>query len=134
MSLGQDIIFMTSRGKCKPPKHIGLSQALHQKTQSKDLVTPVNRFGHGVSCEEVQRIDTCWSEIQMDSLFHKNGSQTVKTKQHCKNAQPSQRHFNRLAVPKLSKKKPSSKHLLGKINTDWFKTWTPEHQQLKEID
>ena len=65
MSLGQDIIFMASRGKCKPPKHIGLSQALHQKTQSKDLVTLVNRFGHGVSYEEVQRIDTCWSEIQL---------------------------------------------------------------------
>ena len=65
LSLGQDIIFMASRGKCKPPKHIGLSQALHQKTQSKDLVTLVNRFGHGVSYEEVQRIDTCWSEIQL---------------------------------------------------------------------
>ena len=67
MFLGQDIIFMASTGKCKLPKHIGLSQALHQKTQSKDLVTLVNRFGHGVSYEEVQRIDTCWSEIQLSS-------------------------------------------------------------------
>ena len=65
MSLGQDIIFMASRGKCKPPKHIGLNQALHQKTHSKDLVILVNRFGHGVSYEDVQRIDTCWSEIQL---------------------------------------------------------------------
>ena len=54
MSLGQDIIFMASRGKCKLPKHIGLSQASHQKTQSKDLGILVNRFGHGVSYEEVQ--------------------------------------------------------------------------------
>ena len=65
MSLGQDIIFMASRGKFKPPEHIGLSQALHQKTQSKGLVTLVNRFGHGVSYEEVQRIGTRWSEIQL---------------------------------------------------------------------
>ena len=65
MSLGQDIIFVASIEKCKPPKHIGLSQALHQKTQSKDLVTLVNRFGHDVSYEDVQQIDTCWSEIQL---------------------------------------------------------------------
>ena len=65
MSLGQDIIFMASRGKCKPPKHIGLNQTLHQKTKSKDLVTLVHRFGHGVSYEDVQRINLCWSEIQL---------------------------------------------------------------------
>ena len=62
MSLGQDIIFMASRGKCKP-SNLGLSQALHQKTRSKDLVTLANRFSHGVSYDEVQGIDTCWSEI-----------------------------------------------------------------------
>ena len=65
MSLGKDIIFMESRGKCKLPKHIGLNQALRRKAQSKDLVTLVNRFGHGVSYEELLRIDTCWSEIQL---------------------------------------------------------------------
>ena len=32
MSLGQDIIFMASSGKCKSPKHVGFSQALPKDT------------------------------------------------------------------------------------------------------
>ena len=39
-----------------------------------------------------------------------------------------------LQCPNLAGKQPGPKHLLGKINIDWFKTCTPEHEQLKEID
>ena len=184
MSLGQDIIFMASRGKCKPPKHIGLSQAFHQKTQSKDLVTLVNRFGHGVSYEEVQRIDTCWSEIQLSGdgfIIPQNMAygqvttgagdnfnraiESVKGEHHdvvnMVLLQPETTSLQRngdfgnvqqrrsstartlsqanvtpidLQCPNLAGKQLGRKHFLGKINIDWFKTCTPEHQQLKEIN
>ena len=39
-----------------------------------------------------------------------------------------------LQCPNLARKQPGPKHLLGKVNIDWFKTCTPERQQLKEID
>jgi hypothetical protein len=68
LSLGQDLTYMKSRGKSRMPKHVGLSVALHQMTQSKDVVTMVNKLGHGISYDEVQRIDTCWSNIQASSV------------------------------------------------------------------
>ena len=58
-------------------------------------------------------------------------------KQYCKKTPPSQCHSNRLAdlqCPNLAGKQLGPKHLLGKINIDWFKTCMLEHQQLKEID
>ena len=39
-----------------------------------------------------------------------------------------------LQCPNLAGKQPGPKHLLGKINIDWFQTCTSEHQQLKEIE
>ena len=57
----QDIIYIGSRGKCRTPKHIGLGIALHQLTQSRDAVELINKNGHGISYDEVRRIDTSWA-------------------------------------------------------------------------
>ena len=38
LSVAQDIVFGTSKGKMWTPKHIGLGCTLHQATRSKQLV------------------------------------------------------------------------------------------------
>ena len=61
LAVCQDIIYIGFRGKCRTPKHIGLGIALHQLTQSRDAVELINKNGHGISYDEVQRIDTSWA-------------------------------------------------------------------------
>ena len=58
LSLGQDLVYMSSRGKTRTPKHIGLSVTCHKMTQSKEVTRLLNRNGQGVSYDEVQAIDT----------------------------------------------------------------------------
>lgn len=65
LSVCQDIIYIGSRGKCRTPKHVGLGIALHQLTQSRDAVTLVNKHGHGISYNEVDKIDLSWAVNQM---------------------------------------------------------------------
>ncbi|MES9881199.1 MAG: hypothetical protein ABW185_10000 [Sedimenticola sp.] len=65
LSVCQDIAYIGSHGKCRTPKHVGLSIALHQMTQSHDVVTLVNKNGHGISYNEVERIDSSWAVNQM---------------------------------------------------------------------
>ena len=62
LSLGQDLVYMSSSGKCRTPKHLGLGISLHQMTQSEAVVKLINRFGNCIGDDEVCRIDTCWSE------------------------------------------------------------------------
>ena len=49
LSLGQDLVYMSSRGKTRTPKHIGLSVTCHKMTQSKEVIRLLNRNGQGVS-------------------------------------------------------------------------------------
>ena len=66
MSLGQDLVYMSSRGKTRTPKHIGLSVTCHKMTQSKEVIRLLNRNGQGVSYDEVQAIDTTWALQQIN--------------------------------------------------------------------
>ena len=66
MSLGQDLVYMSSRGKTRTPKHVGPSVMCHL-TQSKEVIQLLNRNGQGVSYdEEVQAIDTTWALQQIN--------------------------------------------------------------------
>ena len=64
LAMCQDIIYTGSRGKCRTPKHNGLGIAIHQLTQSRDAIELINKNGHGISYDEVDRIDTCWATVQ----------------------------------------------------------------------
>ena len=64
LAIAQDLMYIKSKGRCRTPKHLGLSVTIHQATQSEDLVTFLNRHGHGVSYDEVRRVDTTWAETQ----------------------------------------------------------------------
>ena len=57
---------MSSRGKTRTPKHIGLSVTCHKMRQSKEVIRLLNRNGQGVSCDEVQAIDTTWALQQIN--------------------------------------------------------------------
>ena len=53
LSLGQDLVHMSSGGKTKTPKYIGLSVTCHKMTQSKEVILLLNRNGQSVSYDEV---------------------------------------------------------------------------------
>ena len=57
---------MSSRGKTRTSKHIGLSVTCHKRTQSKEVIRLLNRNGQGVSYDEVQAIDTTWALQQIN--------------------------------------------------------------------
>ena len=60
-------MYMSSSGKCQTPKHLGLGISLHQMTQSEAVVKLINIFGNCIGYNEVCRIDTCWSEEQINA-------------------------------------------------------------------
>ena len=65
-SLHRYLVHMSSRGKTRTPKHIGLSVTCHKMTQSKEVIRLLNRNGQAVSYDEVQAIDTTWALQQIN--------------------------------------------------------------------
>ena len=57
---------MSSSGKRRTPKHLGPGISLYQMTQSEAVVKLINRFRNCIGYDEVCRIDTCWSEEQVN--------------------------------------------------------------------
>lgn len=62
LACSQDILFTTSKARCRTPKHICLAVAVKHLTGSKHLVTLLPHAGHTVSYDDVQRIDTAMAE------------------------------------------------------------------------
>lgn len=73
LSIAQDIIYATGRGKKLTPKHIGLAVALHQK-RSRKLVTLFNRAGHCATYRQLQQIYTALAELTLDTLDYSTGA------------------------------------------------------------
>ena len=65
LSVEQDLVHISSEGKKRTPKHIGLSMSLLNLIRSKTILTMLNRQGHCVSYDEAQRIDTEWVKNQV---------------------------------------------------------------------
>ena len=57
-SIGQDLIYATTRGKQKPPKHLLLPYAVKTLTGNVELIKILNRLGHGVSYSQLEENDT----------------------------------------------------------------------------
>ena len=49
LSFAQDLLYSVSNGKLQPPKHILLHTTVKALTGNNELVTILNRLGHGVS-------------------------------------------------------------------------------------
>ena len=61
VSLGQDILYMVSKGKCLTPKHVLLPFTVKSLTGNVELVKILNRLGHGVSYSKTLEIDTAFA-------------------------------------------------------------------------
>lgn len=57
-SLCSDIMFVTSRGRLRPPKNIKLGLALKSMTGSRSILTVLNRYGHCISYTRAKEIET----------------------------------------------------------------------------
>jgi hypothetical protein len=52
LSIGQDLLYCTSNGRVKTPKHVSLGMAVQNISGSSQVVTLINRFGHSISYNE----------------------------------------------------------------------------------
>ncbi|XP_078679472.1 uncharacterized protein LOC144915103 [Branchiostoma floridae x Branchiostoma belcheri] len=57
-SYAQDLIFGVSRGQIKQPKHVLLPYAVKSLTNNVELVSILNRCGHGISYSQLEEINT----------------------------------------------------------------------------
>jgi hypothetical protein len=72
LSISQDIIYVSSKGRKLTPKHIGLGTTIHHATRSKYLVDLVHAAGHCVSYECVQKIDTSIAKSELERYKSNN--------------------------------------------------------------
>ena len=50
LSLAQDLLYNVSNGRMKTPKHVALPVAVKIITGSKEVISLLDRYGHGISC------------------------------------------------------------------------------------
>ena len=48
LSVGQDILYLASHGKVKIPEHVPLPFLVKSKTGSAEIITVLNKLGHGI--------------------------------------------------------------------------------------
>ena len=53
-SFAQDLVFGVTRGMIKPPKQILLSYTVKTLTNNVELLSILNRYGHGVSYSQLE--------------------------------------------------------------------------------
>lgn len=64
-SFGQDLFYAVSKGRQKTPKHVALPLTVKNLTGSKEVIKLLNRYGHGISYDQVLQIETRLAEEQL---------------------------------------------------------------------
>ena len=59
LSLGQDFMFNATSGHIKTPKHITLTMTIKRNTRYAEIVTLLNRLGHGISYTQIGELENC---------------------------------------------------------------------------
>ena len=82
LSIAQDIVYVTSHGNIKSPKHVALPMTVKSKTGSSEIVTLLNQFGHGISYSVLREAETAMAERQTQrqeagSLLPSNAQRNV---------------------------------------------------------
>ena len=72
MSIPQDIVFIASNGSKLTPKHIALPVTMKCITGSSEVVTLLNRFGHGVSYSKLEEIEIAMAKRQINKHENKD--------------------------------------------------------------
>ena len=65
LSVGQDMVYISSEEKKRTQKHVGLSMSLLHLIHSRTILTMLNRQGHCVSHDEARHLDTEWAKNQV---------------------------------------------------------------------
>ena len=75
LAIAQDLIYATTHGLAKTPKHIGLAKSVRHVTGSKFVVTMLSRFSHCCSYDDIEVVDTSLVldiQAMMDVLHQKH--------------------------------------------------------------
>ena len=88
LSLCQDIIYISSKGRKQTPKHLSLAMAVRQITGSYHTIKLLNGFGHCISHSTVLALDTTLAtgNLNNPSLVHKcmqKGKFTITVWDNC---------------------------------------------------
>ena len=70
LSLAQDLLYNVSNGRQKTPKHVSLPLAVKNLTGSKEVITLLNRYGHGMSYDQVLEMETRLAENLFEEQEH----------------------------------------------------------------
>lgn len=65
LSIGEDLVHCANRGRVKTPKHVLLPMAVKSLTGNAEVVTLLNRFGHGLSYSQIEELETAIAEQQI---------------------------------------------------------------------
>ena len=74
LSIAQDIVYCTSRGRRWTPKHVGLANTIHQETRSKRLVDMLHNAGHCLSYKQLLTVTTGLAEAVLSSADESTGA------------------------------------------------------------
>lgn len=66
LSIAQDIIYSVHRGRLKTPKHVVLPMTVKSLTGNAELITILNRYGHGISFSQVEELETALAEQEIE--------------------------------------------------------------------
>ena len=72
VSIAQDIVFIASNGSKLTPKHIAFPMTMKSIIGSAEVLTLLNRFGHGVSYSKLEEIETAMAERQINKHENKD--------------------------------------------------------------
>ena len=70
LSLAQDLLNYVRNGKQKTSKHVSLPLALKNLTSSKEVITLLNRYGHGISYYQVLDMEMRLAENLLEGKEH----------------------------------------------------------------
>ena len=70
LSLAQDLSYNVSHGRQKTPKHVVLPLTVKNLTGSREVITLLNRYGHGISYDQVLEIETRLAENHLEAQEH----------------------------------------------------------------
>ena len=65
LSLSQELKDSATRGRIKTPKHVVLTMTVNSLTGNVELITILNRFGHGLSYSQTEEVETALAEMQI---------------------------------------------------------------------
>ena len=68
ISIAQDLMYTANGDRFLTPKHIGMANALHQATRSKELVNMFHKACHVMSYREIIKLDTALAKKTLETM------------------------------------------------------------------